>query len=208
MGTGAREEANAVGKQSKPNGSGSKVGQRKKPSEKKRFKTEERKDSLCSKVPNFLFHMVPTSTLRKSGKIYVDSHQDWYSEYRRHRGTRTVFRKLDFENPRRSKATFTVAPVDDDNNNDDNELRGGSGGSGTIGGNMLHGEEKDGDDSSNKTQSIQSVKKPKFVGPPVPSSVRHTGLIPKARSDAIRQGGWSWIFSLILAIGVIASRTI
>ncbi|KAF9185611.1 hypothetical protein BGZ51_002548 [Haplosporangium sp. Z 767] len=53
-------------------------------------------------------------------------------------------------------------------------------------------------------ESIMGTKKPKFVGVPRPVSVRHNGLIPKARSDA---GGKAqervWSRNVVLAATII-----
>ncbi|KAG0251964.1 hypothetical protein BG011_007288 [Mortierella polycephala] len=54
------------------------------------------------------------------------------------------------------------------------------------------------------TESIQEIKKPKFVGIPRPVSVRHNGLIPKARSDAEGKAQECvWSRSVVLTVTIV-----
>ncbi|KAI8354306.1 hypothetical protein B0O80DRAFT_508106 [Mortierella sp. GBAus27b] len=172
----------------------------------------------------FRFHTLPISTFRKNGRIYMMTHQDWYTHYRRRRRPLAVVRKLVLENPHRRKARYTVLPTEeddqddeddedrdksgDDNDNNGNNRRDSDRGGGATGDddderNGIHQcegecEDKDGRQS---IESIQSVKKrPKDSALPRPVSVKHTGLIPKARSGAGSHRDWSWTWSLCLAI--------
>ncbi|KAF9114199.1 hypothetical protein BGX27_011472 [Mortierella sp. AM989] len=185
-------------------------------SKNKKMRPENRKNVRRSKGTNFRFHLPSKSTLRRNGRIYAFSHQDWYSKYRRHRAPRAGFRKLNLESPRRRKPTFTVAPIDNDV---DDENGGGSGGSvgrdQNTGSGSKVGESNEqydiGEDErafNNRTQSIQSVKSPKFMGPPIPVSIQHTGLIPREKSNASHHGGWSMARSLVLVLGMIVSRAV
>ncbi|KAF9185684.1 hypothetical protein BGZ49_004262, partial [Haplosporangium sp. Z 27] len=95
------------------------------------------------------------SALKKNGRIYAYSRQDWYSEYRRHH-------KLNLESPNRKKARFINIPNENDNKSGGNSDR-------TEDINII-GSGIGRASSLNKSESIQSIKTPKYVGPPIPES--------------------------------------
>ncbi|KAG0302825.1 hypothetical protein BGZ98_007199 [Dissophora globulifera] len=149
------------------------------------------------------------STLKKSGgKVYMMTHQDWYSRYRRHRGHQDDMHKQILDSPGRRKATFTIPQPggeeeegdgeDDDEQGEEDEERPGDRGNGSTGHNNggKDGIEADnnrpprrnnnsGSNNNKKTGTIQGLKKrPKEANLPHPVVVKHTGLIPKAKASA------------------------
>ncbi|KAF8925402.1 hypothetical protein EDD21DRAFT_383421 [Dissophora ornata] len=153
------------------------------------------------KKPDICFRRLPKSLFRKNGKVYMMAHQDWYSQYRQHRGPHAVMRKLNLESPRRRKNRFAVTPTEESNRSGRDNIK-----------------DDDSEDdqhpskdksSTRKGEDIQALKKkPKVVGPPTPGSITHTGLIPKARSEAClnraRHGIWTHGLLLVIAL-IVAS---
>ncbi|KAF9085545.1 hypothetical protein BGX29_001886 [Mortierella sp. GBA35] len=101
------------------------------------------------------------STFHKNGRIYVLAHQDWYTQYRRQRGPRSVMG---------STEDGETGAGGQEVGEDEIELRGGG---------DLEDESLD-----RETETIQAVKRPTVVGVPESISYQQKGLIPKARSAA------------------------
>ncbi|KAF9434257.1 cytoplasmic RNA-binding protein [Entomortierella beljakovae] len=145
---------------------------------------KDKKNSLCSNESSFHFHVPTRLTAHRGGKIYASYNQDWYSEYRRHHGRRTSFRKLKLESSRRKKATYTHGPTESRDGGDENEeleIDGQGTRSQHISNSAsINGGEKD---LNNREQSVQSVQRPKFLSPPVPVNVKHNGIVSKSRSS-------------------------